>query len=151
MTDLVAEISLNYKIERQKPYSAHKICRSGSAVEAIRQYYDQNNYSVEHREIMGAIYLNNRNNILGFNLVSVGAVDGTMCDPRIIFQGALKCNCTSIMLFHNHPSGGEIPSNNDVQLTRKIQEGCKILGYKLLDHLIITTNGYFSMTDENII
>ncbi len=109
-TDYVAEIQLSYKVERQKPYSKHKIIQARDSVDYIRIWFEQNNFSIEYREYFGVVYLNRRHNILGFNLISVGGVNGTSADPKLVFQGALLTNASEIIIFHNHPSGNTEPS-----------------------------------------
>ena len=74
-----------------------------------------------------------------------------MVDPKLIFAAAFKANVSSVILAHNHPSGNVQPSQADVQLTRKIKEGGKFLDLPILDHFIITTEGYYSFADEGIL
>ena len=85
-TDYVAEIQLSYKVERQKPYSKHKIIQARDSVDYIRIWFEQNNFSIEYREYFGVVYLNRRHNILGFNLISVGGVNGT--EPSVAAAAA---------------------------------------------------------------
>ena len=87
------------------------------------------------------------NKLLGYLLVSVGGVTGTVVDPKVIFQAALKSNACSIILAHNHPSGNPEPSRNDLLITGKIKEAGKLLEIKVLDHLIILPDSYHSMAD----
>jgi DNA repair protein RadC len=104
---------------------------------------------VEHREAMMALYLNRANRVIGSYLIGLGGVTGVVADPKIIFQAALKCNACGIILSHNHPSGNSTPSQADIDLTRKVREGAKLLELSLLDHLIILPdNSYYSFADE---
>ena len=95
--------------------------------------------------------LNRANKVLGIYEVSTGGMTGTVADPKLIFVAALKAGACNIMLVHNHPSGNLKPSKQDEQLTYKIKEGGKLLDIVLLDHLIISNEGYFSMQDEGLI
>jgi len=89
--------------------------------------------------------------MIGFFKVSTGAVDGSMVDPKVVFTTALNTPGTcAIILAHNHPSGNLKPSEQDITITKKLKEGGKILDIKLLDHLIITDEGYLSLNDENL-
>lgn len=75
----------------------------------------------------------------------------TVIDPRTIFRAALECGATSFILAHNHPSGQTQPSEPDKAITKKLKEGGKLLEIHLLDHLILTSTTYTSMTDEGLI
>jgi len=76
--------------------------------------------------------LSRSNNILGYAQISAGGTSGTVCDPKIVFQYALKLNASGIILAHNHPSGNLKPSQSDLELTEKIQKGGKLLDITLL-------------------
>ena len=95
--------------------------------------------------------LNRANKVLGIYPVSKGGVSGTLVDPKLIFSVALKCNASSIILAHNHPSGNLFPSENDKELTQKLKSAGNFLDIKVLDHLIITPEGYFSFADEGLL
>jgi len=75
-------------------------------------------------------------------------LSGTVADPKVIFQVALKSNSSSIILCHNHPSGNVKPSKADIQLTRKITQAGEVLDLSVLDHLILTDECYYSFADE---
>lgn len=96
------------------------------------------------------LMLNRANKIIGEAQISDGGVAGTVADPKRIFKTALDNSASSIILCHNHPSGSTNPSDADKQLTRKINEAGKLLDISVLDHLIITDNGYFSFADEGM-
>jgi DNA repair protein RadC len=95
--------------------------------------------------------LNRASKPLGWVKISQGGITGTVADPRLIFQAALLTNSSALILSHNHPSGNLNPSQADIELTRKIKEGGKILEISLLDHLIISGDGYYSFADEGMI
>ena len=76
---------------------------------------------------------------------------GTVADPKIIFNIALQHHAASIMMTHNHPSGNLKPSQLDIDLTKKIAAAGRMLDIKVLDHLIITNEGFYSFADEGII
>jgi len=94
------------------------------------------------------LLLNRANRIISREKISSGGVSGTMVDAKLIFNRALAKKASSIMLFHNHPSGGLIPSQADLSLTRKLREAGKFLDIQVLDHLIISERGYYSFADE---
>lgn len=92
--------------------------------------------------------LNRANRIIGKFQISQGGVSGTIADPKRIFQLALENLASSIILCHNHPSGNIQPSKEDIKLTDKIFEGAKILDIKLLDHIIVGDEEYYSFADN---
>ncbi len=94
------------------------------------------------------LLLNRANRILGRAKISSGGVSGTMVDAKLIFNKALEKKASSVMLFHNHPSGGLTPSQADISLTKKLKEAGKFLDTQVLDHLIISDRGYYSFADE---
>lgn len=95
--------------------------------------------------------LNRANRVLGIMLISQGGITGTVIDSRLVFMAALQAGATSIMLAHNHPSGSLTPSNCDKMITAKIREAGVFLDIHLMDHLIISPDGYYSMSDEGLL
>jgi len=106
---------------------------------------------MEVREFFGIIHLNNQNYAVGFNIISLGGIKGTVADPRLIFKLGLDMLSSGIILFHNHPSGNLKPSETDIRLTKTLSDLGKMMEIAILDHLIITEQGYFSFVDENIL
>lgn len=100
------------------------------------------------REVFAILYLNRANKVCHFEIISRGGITGTVADPRIILRGALEKNATGIILCHNHPSGNLSPSEADRALTRKIAEGARLFDIVLLDHIIVSEEGYYSFADE---
>ena len=103
---------------------------------------------LEYQVEVKVILLNRANIVLGIYEMSKGGISGTVVDIRIILGVALKCNASSIILVHNHPSGKLVPSEPDKAITKKLKEACNLLDICLLDHLIISRFGYYSFTDE---
>ena len=97
------------------------------------------------------ITLSRSNQVIKTIQISAGGVAGTVADPKIIFKNALEQLASGIILVHNHPSGNLKPSQEDVNLTKKIKEGGRILDIPILDHLIISDNGYYSFADESML
>jgi DNA repair protein RadC len=102
-------------------------------------------------EVFAVIYLNRSNKINDFKIISEGGITGTVADPRIILKKALEQDAVSIILCHNHPSGSLKPSKADEELTYKIKEAAKYFDIKVLDHLIVGDDGYYSFADEGIL
>ena len=99
-------------------------------------------------EHLYVIFTNTANEVLWVENMSSGAINSTLVDPRMILKRALALSSTALILAHNHPSGKLQPSQSDIDITKKIAEGCKLLDMQLLDHLIITHRGYYSFADE---
>ncbi len=144
----VAEITLSYSSHIQcseRPV----ITNSDSAYTLLLQQWDM--HTIELVEQFKIILLNRANRVLGIYTLSTGGMTGTVADPRLIFAAVLKANATSIILAHNHPSGSVAPSNADHLLTQKIKEGGKLLEITVMDHLIVTLEGYYSFADEGML
>jgi DNA repair protein RadC len=106
----------------------------------------------DHRhEVFAVLFLNRANKINHFEVVSEGGITGTVADPRIILKKALEEDAVSLILCHNHPSGSLRPSRADEELTVKIKEAARFFDIKVLDHLIVSEEGYFSFADEGIL
>lgn len=102
-------------------------------------------------EVFIAVYLNRSNKIHHHEVISSGGITGTVADPRIILKRALEHDATSIILCHNHPSGSLKPSKADEELTWKIREAARYFDINILDHIIVSDEGYFSFADEGLI
>ncbi|MBN2660425.1 MAG: JAB domain-containing protein [Tannerellaceae bacterium] len=105
---------------------------------------------IEYRERFGILLLSRSMKVLGLAWVSMGGVSGTVVDAKLIFQTALKANASAIILLHNHPSGQLLTSEADRRVTRKIQDGAKLLDIDVPDHIILTSESYYSMADEGM-
>lgn len=99
-------------------------------------------------EVFQAAYLSRSNRVVCIETISQGGVSGTVVDIRIVLRRALLCRASCIILAHNHPSGELRPSQADISLTKKVKEAALIMDINLLDHVIISTAGYYSFTDE---
>jgi len=124
-----------------------KITKSANIAEYIRPFFGP---EIEVFESMYLITLNQGNNIVSVTKISQGGISGTVVDIRLIAKYALEGLATSIILAHNHPSGSLKASSQDINLTKQVQAGMKLLDITLLDHLIVTREGYCSFADEGI-
>jgi DNA repair protein RadC len=105
---------------------------------------------LQHEEFW-IVYLNNSNKVLHKEQLSKGGLTGTLVDVRMVFKKGIELFSTSIILCHNHPSGKLQPSQADKSITSKLKLAGETLDIKVLDHIIITENAYFSFADENLI
>lgn len=141
----VQELQLIYK-QKFKPSERPKITNSQDCYRVL--------LSIWNTEVMGFIeefkilLLNRANRVIGCYDVSTGGICGTIVDPRVVFAAALKSCAVGIILAHNHPSGNLTPSEADLQLTRKLIDGGKLLDIAVLDHIILSEESYLSFADE---
>lgn len=142
----LAEIKVSYI--NQSP-NRQKVVHSKAIYEAILPVW--NLETIEYVEEAKIILLNRANEILGVYELSKGGVSGTVVDIRIILGVALKCNASSVVLIHNHPSGNLQPSESDKGITTKLGDACKLLDLVLLDHLIIYKDNYYSFADDGLL
>jgi len=105
----------------------------------------------KQHEVFAVVFLNQANKIIHHEIVSEGGITGTVADPRIILKKALEHNAVNIILCHNHPSGNLSPSKADKDLTQKLKEASLLLELKVIDHIIISNEGYYSFADEGIL
>jgi len=144
----VSEVQLSYKTH-VRPSQRPAISNSKEAYAILRNHWDEG--KLDLLEQFKVILTNRASKVLGIFEVSSGGISGVDVDPKLVFIAALKAGATGILISHNHPSGNLIPSQPDLDLTRKIKEGCKILEITLLDHIIITSEKYFSFADEGLL
>ena len=142
----IAEIEISYS-HKIKPSLLQKATTSTDTYRHVLPLWKH----IDYFESFAILLLSRSSRILGLRWVSTGGIHGTVCDPKIIFQAALKSNASAIILLHNHPSGMLSPSDADIRLTRKIKEAGTILDIQVLDHIILTSESYYSMADEGII
>ena len=95
--------------------------------------------------------LNRYNKVIGIFTASSGGIAGTVADPKLIFACALTGAASGIILAHNHPSGSLQASQADIDLTKKLRDGGKLLDIQILDHIIMTSESYYSFADEGLL
>ena len=141
----VSEVKLAYR--HKVPYRERKRVNDSVVAYCILKetYPDE---QIDHKEIFKALYLNRANHAVGCLTISEGGISGAVADIRLIFQGAVLLNATSLILAHNHPSGTLQPSRQDISLTKKTMEAGRIMGIDIVDHLILTREGYYNLKDN---
>ena len=117
-----------------------------SVVKAI-----QSSIKDKAKEHFKLILLNTRNKIIGISTVSIGTLNSNLVHPREVFKDAISHSAASVVFAHNHPSGDPEPSEDDLTITKRLTEAGKILGIEVLDHIIITKNGFFSFKEKGLI
>ncbi|MEQ1554235.1 MAG: DNA repair protein RadC [Ferruginibacter sp.] len=101
-------------------------------------------------EVFAVLFLNQANKVKSFKIISKGGITGTVADPRIILKQALDEGATSLILSHNHPSGNLQPSEADIKLTEKIKIAASFFDIKVIDHIIVSDEGYYSFADKEM-
>lgn len=144
----VAEVELVYRT-KVKPSQRPKIGSTADAYEILQKIWNRD--KIELVEEFKVLFLNRSNKVLGVLDASSGGITGTVADPRIILAAAIKANAVNLLLAHNHPSGSVTPSRADEQLTVKIKEAARWLDITVMDHIIITTESYYSFAEERLL
>ncbi len=144
---LLAAIELGRRGKLAKAMSRKKVSTSKDAFEVLLPFYDD--LSREHCYVL---LLDQSNKLLAVQPISAGGLTSTVVDPRIVFRKAVETkNTAQLIISHNHPSGNINPSVADKNITQKLIDGAKLLDLKMIDHLIIGHNEYFSFADTALI
>jgi DNA repair protein RadC len=131
-----------YEVPLEKPYKISSPCDAYNLM-APSMRFEQ----VEHFKIL---ILDTKNNVRSVENISTGSLNSSIVHPREVFKICVKKSASSIVLMHNHPSGEPEPSHEDIILTNRLDEAGKILGIRVLDHVIIG-NSYFSFKEEGML
>jgi DNA repair protein RadC len=146
--NVVAEIKLSYN-NPVKPSLRPKIKCSEDAFKILFRNWNLENLGfLEEFKVM---LLNRANQVIGICQIGVGGTNSVTADPKLIIATAIKGNASGIILAHNHPSGNLKTSEQDRRLTKRVKEVCDFLDINLLDHVILTEEGYFSFAEEGLL
>lgn len=144
---LVSEVEVFYR-SRPEDVDYPQINSSHDVEKVFRQNWSDDIDFVEEFVIL---FLNKANRVKGLFRASRGGTGGTVVDVKIVFAAAIKVMATSIIVAHNHPSGNLLPSQADIDLTKKLRQAGELLEIPLLDHLILIPHkGYYSFADEGM-
>ncbi|WP_291581268.1 JAB domain-containing protein [Bacteroides sp.] len=139
----VGEVELTYKLTTR---NKNKVSSSADAYQILLPTFKEG--TIDYKEYFKVLYLNQANQVLGFTQISEGGITETSVDVRVILQAALLTNSVSLILAHNHPSGNLKPSKQDLELTQSIKEAAELMRIRVLDHIILTSEKYYSFADE---
>ena len=142
-----SDITINWK-PLESYADMPQITSSQMSADVLRTYWTDR---LCYKEEFYILLLSQSNRVLGISKISEGGLSGTVVDVKMIFQAALKANAAKIILAHNHPSGNLSPSPQDRRLTRKICEAALLLDMRVLDHIILSYDDYYSFSDEGIL
>ena len=144
----VAEVELVYKTT-VKPSQRPKINIVKYCYYFLKELWNEN--TIEMQEEFKVMLLNRVNKVIGVYEASSGVLTGTVADPRLILAAAIKSLAVSIILSHNHPSGNLKPSRADEEMTQKIKVAASYHDIRVIDHIIITSEGYYSFANEGLL
>ena len=108
-------------------------------------------YAKSEQEYFIVMTLNGKHEVIGIHIASVGLVNQTIIHPREVFKHAIRENAYAIVISHNHPSGDTTPSEEDNEITLRMKKAADILGFNILDHMIIGKNKYYSYRNVGMI
>lgn len=140
------QYSLKLVKERAGEYDAPKIVKASKDIDRVCR--EVMGLHEEAEENLVCFDLNTKNAIVAIRVVSVGTLNASLVHPREVFKGALMSNAHSIVIAHNHPSGDTQPSSADNLVTEYIRRAGELLQVKLIDHLVVGHDGYFSYMDS---
>ncbi|WP_282068702.1 RadC family protein [Olleya namhaensis] len=143
---IIAALELGRRRRGEEALQKKKIQSSKSVFELMQPVIGE----LPHEEFW-IVYLNNSNKVIYKNQLSKGGITGTLVDTRLVLKTALEVGAVGLILSHNHPSGTLKPSQADKDVTLKLKTAAQSLDIKVLDHLIITENAYFSFADEGML
>jgi DNA repair protein RadC len=130
-------------------FPAGSPCRSSEDVQRLaRAIYETLDADKEHFVLL---VLNNKNRVDGFKVISTGSLTASLVHPREVWRAALHLCAATVVFVHNHPSGEPPPSPEDIDITRRLKETGDVLGIRVLDHVVLGLNRFYSFSDQGLI
>ena len=130
-------------------YPTGSPCRASEDVERVaRSIYGTLDAYKEHFLLLA---MNNKNRVNGFKVVSTGSLTASLVHPREVWRAALHLCAAAVVFVHNHPSGDPAPSQEDIELTRRLKETADVLGIRVLDHVVLGNERFFSFSDRGML
>lgn len=142
-TETLSEIQVSYK---PSLICSKIINDSQSAFDMLAALFPPETICLQEQFVV--LYLNRANRVIGSYQLSKGGITGTIADIRLILSVALKTLATGLILAHNHPTGNLKPSEADRQITERVKQAGKLMDIDLLDHIILSNEGYYSFADD---
>jgi DNA repair protein RadC len=134
------ELSKRYLIKQNK-----KITSARDVYEELKEYHNK------QQEYFLCVYLDGANHICQTKVITIGILNQSLVHPREVFTYAIQNRCASIIVAHNHPSGELKPSDADIKVTKRLQQSGELLGIEVLDHVILSREGFYSFKDEDML
>ena len=141
------DVGRYYLSEKQVLYegTVRKLTKPRQVVDLVVKLFKMRQLAEEH---VYMVAVDNKNSPLGIFFISKGTVNSTLLTTREILVRALLVGATGLFVVHNHPSGESLPSSADIKTTRSLEDGCKLVGLRLVDHIIIGNHDYYSIKTE---
>ena len=136
-------------VAEPREFPAGSACRSSDDVQRVaRAIYDTLDADKEHFVLLA---LNNKNRVNGFKVISTGSLTASLVHPREVWRAALHLCAAGVVFVHNHPSGDPAPSPEDIDITRRLKETADVLGIRVLDHVVLGQERFFSFNDRGLL
>ena len=145
MKDYTIEELMSMVREKSFDYKSNRVTKADDV------YHQLAEYTTKEKEHFLTITLDGRSNIINTRVIHIGTLNQSLVHPREVFRPAIQDNAAGIIIAHNHPSGTLEASRADIQITQRLKEVAKLVGIELLDHVIISKNGYYSFSDEGLL
>jgi len=136
---------------REERSRYHRIRENPIITTANKAYDHLKEYHHLDREHFIAITLDGSSRVINTHIISIGTLNQSLVHPREVFYPAIKDKSAAIIIAHNHPSGQLLPSRADKQVTTRLKEAGKLIGIEIIDHIILTPDGYYSFQDEGLL
>ena len=143
---ILQEISAVYQVRKDVEVP---ITRCSSAWEV--GYFFSNEIGNLTQERLVALFLNTKNQVLAYSVITQGSINQSIANPRDILQRALLTNSAGLIIAHNHPSGDLTPSEDDKRTTKRLKECCEMMGIMLLDHFIVSEESHLSFASQGLL
>ena len=145
MPNYTMEELLNMVQEKAQSYSVERVTSAADVYTALSEY------SCQEKEHFMLLTLDGSSKIIKKRVIHIGTLNQSLVHPREVFRPAILDNAAGVIISHNHPSGMLSASRADIQITQRLKEVAKLVGINLLDHVIISKNGYYSFSEEDIL
>jgi DNA repair protein RadC len=144
------ELKAVFELGRRQAFS---VLQPGDIIESSDAVYFcyRGRYSTLKHEEFLLLMLNNRNQVIREEMISRGGLDASILHPRDVFKAAIRASAAAVLFIHNHPSGDPTPSHDDQVITQRLEEAATLLQIRVLDHIIIGADSYYSFTDGEIV
>ena len=136
---------------REERSHYHRIRENPIITNASSAYAYLQEYHHLDREHFIAITLDGSSRVINTHIISIGTLNQSLVHPREVFYPAIKDKAAAIIIAHNHPSGQLFPSRADKQVTTRLKDAGKLIGIEIIDHIILTPDGYYSFQDEGLL
>lgn len=139
-------VSIKMVRERSVLYEGRKISTPDDAIRLAKDFIED----IENldREVFICIYNNTKNEPTAFEVISTGSLNASIVHPREVMKSAILSNSNSMIFLHNHPSGDPTPSDEDKTITQRLKEAGELLGIRVLDHIVVGSEKYYSFKEE---